>query len=345
MSRRFTLIAGLIAGTLLTGCAREQLRPAPDHPRPAVEPSAELTYAAAPLTEEPSIPLEKMRQSPGLPQAEAEDSEAGVRIELLGPVPEHDRRLVEFGLELAKPLFEAHDIPMRATVYVVGDEEILFSSEQFPEWTEEDRDIVLGKANPWEGRVMINISFINRLSEGGSGRDIILLRTVVHEMYHMLQSDLSGERDWEIYDSEVPLFLREGSAYVAEWRGLLGWFCPGVPRVLETAYGEPFFAELAASPREKGCNPELLQRNVLFASIDARLDLRHRYLIEEFGLEAYDRYFEAFTEETWRSNGLPPWEAAFQHAFGMSWEEFKDRAFFRQPKTECADCELLERVR
>jgi len=125
-------------------------------------------------------------------------------------------------VEIARPLFEDAGFPLDVKLYVAGDEDsylqiskILF--DKSPEEARKSYTSTRGSTKVYYARVLINIPLHDELYDAEQ-RDATLVLTVIHELYHVLQTKLSG--GWNNFTDE-PFWLKESSANLFAWRAML----------------------------------------------------------------------------------------------------------------------------
>lgn len=271
------------------------------------------------------------------------DVQGEVRLYFSPTVSAHDRRLVEMGVGLAEPLFEASGIPMRATMYAAGEEEDLDLLAKYRPGNPErflgatylpQRDIWINIAN-LEGNRPLLFSVDSTGQSVTDLRDVYLLWVVIHELDHIRQVDLSEGtlHRW----TEDPFYFPEISAEIDGLRALWAGFCLSYSDSLKD------LAEAVSAPDgpegcpldslgEDGTSPNLLvriaaNRAALRAPLRNDLYRSYRYLLLEYGVDAFDRYFSAFPEAASQRGAFSVWwEEAFRISFGFEPGELEERA-------------------
>ena len=205
-----------------------------------------------------------------------------------------DRQLVEFAVSIAQPMFAEAGFPLAAKFSVAGDENsfLQFYKTTFNASEEDAREAYTntrGATKTYNAQVVINIPLHDAIAEGEK-RDATLVFTVVHELYHVLQTRLS--RGWNGLTDE-PKWIGEGSANLAAWRAMISGTCVPLAEINKA---------IASLAQNSECTREFVDEQIFnfllltFFADQTTTVATQLYLHAEFGLEAYDRFYVALPE-------------------------------------------------
>ena len=237
-------------------------------------------------------------------------------IEFDESVSERDRQLVTLGVEITRPLFEDYEIPLTAEIYVSDSEEsyLKFASDIWVSLSTEEHleyyRTLVGVTRPIDARIVISLSKLDTRHTRAS-RDNEIVSAVVHELYHVLQTKISN--GWFIV-SGTPKYLVESSARLASRRAILAYFC------------EPWTnadPPVSLSSGKSDCTSEFVEKYILDYTVfnmfrKTGIPTVEIYILSEFGLDAFDRFYIALSDTTTETPGDQIWTDALEKTFNVS---------------------------